>query len=176
MLKLTELWMPQAAQGHDQEMSLALVRQWMETEEDFLLTLQETVLHRVQEMGLEVEDAQELLADEIPGEYPEWTLDSLEELAEVLSGVLQLRTLAESKELMEGQQVRIPIGRETAPLDALKGLQELVSEILSNQGIHLSGQYALSQGAILTGLMWGAMTALMIAIGDKETDTRKKRR
>lgn len=39
---------------------------------------------------------------------------------------------------------------------------KLVGEILSDQGIHLRGQCALSHGAIITGLMWGAMTALMI--------------
>jgi AGZA family xanthine/uracil permease-like MFS transporter len=40
--------------------------------------------------------------------------------------------------------------------------QELVGEILRDQGIHLCGQCALANGAIITGLMWGGMTALMI--------------
>ncbi len=40
--------------------------------------------------------------------------------------------------------------------------QGLADEILRDQGIHLFGQCALSNGAIIIGLMWGALTALMI--------------
>ncbi|PKK90193.1 MAG: xanthine/uracil/vitamin C permease [Candidatus Wallbacteria bacterium HGW-Wallbacteria-1] len=38
----------------------------------------------------------------------------------------------------------------------------LIHELLQKQGIHLTGQSALSRGAILTGLIWGAITALAI--------------
>ena len=39
---------------------------------------------------------------------------------------------------------------------------ELVGSILRDQGIHIEGQFALSNGSIISGLMWGAMTAFMI--------------
>jgi len=38
----------------------------------------------------------------------------------------------------------------------------LAHALASEQGIHLLGQQTLSRGAILTGLLWGAMTALLI--------------
>ena len=38
----------------------------------------------------------------------------------------------------------------------------LADKLASDQGIHLVGQQFLSRGAILTGLIWGAMTALLI--------------
>lgn len=52
-----------------------------------------------------------------------------------------------------------------------KNLNELSSKIFNpdiihtlktGQGIHLLGQSALSQGAIITGLLWGAITAFLI--------------
>ncbi len=38
----------------------------------------------------------------------------------------------------------------------------LAQELAQTQGIHLLGQQALSRGAILTGLIWGALTAMLI--------------
>lgn len=39
---------------------------------------------------------------------------------------------------------------------------DLAQKLASEQGIHLVGQQFLSRGAILTGLIWGSMTALLI--------------
>ncbi|OGS11956.1 MAG: xanthine/uracil/vitamin C permease, partial [Elusimicrobia bacterium RIFOXYA12_FULL_57_11] len=40
--------------------------------------------------------------------------------------------------------------------------ETLKQTLLSNGGVHMAGLAAMSQGAILTGLLWGAMTALLI--------------
>ncbi|MFO7905530.1 MAG: xanthine/uracil/vitamin C permease [Planctomycetota bacterium] len=50
-------------------------------------------------------------------------------------------------------------------LEALSGdhvPHDLAEKLVADQGIHMMGQQFLSRGAILTGLIWGAMTALLI--------------
>ncbi len=47
-------------------------------------------------------------------------------------------------------------------LSSLNFPDEIVRAWLSGQGIHYKGQTALSQGAIITGLLWGAIIAYLI--------------
>ena len=54
------------------------------------------------------------------------------------------------------------LGETLAQLSNKDLPQDLENKVLSNQGIHLIGQEALANGAIITGLMWGAMTVFMI--------------
>jgi AGZA family xanthine/uracil permease-like MFS transporter len=47
-------------------------------------------------------------------------------------------------------------------ISAINFPNELISDWLKGQGIHFYGKSALSQGAIITGLIWGAVTAYLI--------------
>ncbi len=45
---------------------------------------------------------------------------------------------------------------------SLPDSEKFVKALTENQGFHILGQTALSQGAIITGLLWGAITAFLI--------------
>lgn len=71
-----------------------------------------------------------------------------------LAGFLAELTDSSTKATELGQTLKTLADGNLPPIMAEK--------LAASQGIHLIGQQFLSRGAILTGLIWGAMTALLI--------------
>jgi AGZA family xanthine/uracil permease-like MFS transporter len=64
--------------------------------------------------------------------------------------------------LSESPAEATELGRTLRALSSGSPPLEVTQRMASQEGIHLIGQQFLSRGAILTGLIWGAMTALLI--------------
>lgn len=64
--------------------------------------------------------------------------------------------------LTESPNEAAQLGKALKALSSGDMPTELARKLASEQGIHLVGHQSLSRGAILTGLIWGAMTALLI--------------
>lgn len=64
--------------------------------------------------------------------------------------------------LREPAEKATELGKALEALSSAGVPKELAQDLAAKQGIHMMGQQFLSRGAILTGLIWGAMTALLI--------------